>query len=116
MVAAAQRNGELIADLAAKGAVLGKAQVMGITGRAVADQARLLGHEPNVLLVANAARLGMGQMALVDLPTIGWCFRGFGSPSDYRCNKLSGCQRQRRVPVALTDASDASLAANTSST
>ena len=66
MMASAQRHGELIADLAAEGAVLREAQMMGICGPAPANQTRLFGHEFNVLLVTKAAWLGMGQPALVD--------------------------------------------------
>ena len=66
MMAAAQRHDELIADLAAEGAALREAQMMGICRPAAANQARLFGHELDVFLVAKAARLGMGQSALVD--------------------------------------------------
>jgi hypothetical protein len=60
MMAAAQRHGELIADLAANRAVLREAQMMGICRPAPANQTRLFGYEPDVLLVTKAARLGMG--------------------------------------------------------
>ena len=66
MMAPAQRHGELIADFAAERAVLREAQMVGVCRPAPANQARLFGHEPDVLLVTKAARLGMGQPALVD--------------------------------------------------
>ena len=69
MMASAQRHGELIADLAAEGAVLREAQMIGICGPAPANQTRLFGHEFNVLLVTKAAWLGVGQPALVDFIT-----------------------------------------------
>ncbi len=65
-MAPAQRYGELIADLAAERAVLREAQMMGIRGPAAANQTRLFGDEPDVVPVTKPARLGMGQLALVD--------------------------------------------------
>src|SRR5580704_6761178 len=66
VVAAAQRHGELIADLAAKCPALGKAQVMSIGRNAATDKARLLGHLSYVLPVPNSAGLRKGQGSLVD--------------------------------------------------
>ena len=66
MMAPAQRHGELIADLAAERAVLREAQMMSICRPAPTNQARLFGHEFDVLLVTKAARLRMGQPTLVD--------------------------------------------------
>src|SRR5262249_49406222 len=43
MVSATERDRELVADLAAERRCLGKAQMMGISGTAAADKARLLG-------------------------------------------------------------------------
>jgi hypothetical protein len=43
-----------------------EAKMMGICRRAPANQARLFGHESDVLLVTKAPRLGVGQPALVD--------------------------------------------------
>jgi hypothetical protein len=60
MMAAAQRHGELIADLATECALLREAQMMGICRPSPANQTRLFGYEPDVLLVTKAARLGMG--------------------------------------------------------
>ena len=66
MVAPAQWHGEFIAHLARKRAVLCEAQMMGIRGPATANQARLFGHEPDVVLVTHPAWLWMGQLAFVD--------------------------------------------------
>ena len=54
----AQRDSELIADLAAEGAGLGKTQMMRVRRRASAHQARLGGDVSAVALVAPAAGLG----------------------------------------------------------
>ena len=59
MMAAAERHGELVAHLAAKRRMLGKAQMMRIGGYAAANEAGLLDDEPHVLAVANPAWLGM---------------------------------------------------------
>jgi hypothetical protein len=66
MVSAAARDRELVADFAAKGATLGKAQVVRVRRDATANEARLLGHLPDVFTVAHAAGLGDCQNALVD--------------------------------------------------
>jgi hypothetical protein len=66
MVAAAQRHSELIADLAAKRSGLRKPQVMGVARLAAADQAGLLRHMAHVVAIADSARLGERQEALVD--------------------------------------------------
>jgi hypothetical protein len=66
MMSATQGDGELIADLAAEGAALGKAQVVGVRGLAAADQAGALDDRPDMVAVANPARLGQGEQALVD--------------------------------------------------
>jgi hypothetical protein len=63
MTAAAQRHGELIADLSAERAVLREAQMMGVCGPAAANQTRLFGHEPDVLLVTKAARRALRAAA-----------------------------------------------------
>ena len=61
VVTSTQRHGEFIAHLARKRAGLREAQMMGIAGPAAANQTRLFGNEPDMVLVANPARLGMGQ-------------------------------------------------------
>ena len=66
VVAPAQRHGELIAHFSPERAVLREPQMMGIGGSAAANQARLFGHELDVVLVTKAAGLGMDQLALVD--------------------------------------------------
>jgi hypothetical protein len=66
MMAPTKRNGKLVANFAAERAVLGEPQMMGIDGSTAANQTRLLGDESEVHLVANAARFGMRQLALID--------------------------------------------------
>ena len=66
MVAAAKRNGELITDLETDRPGLREAQVMRIGWLSPAYQTRLGGHEFQVRLVAQALRLGNGELALID--------------------------------------------------
>ena len=66
MMAAAQRDRELIADFAAEGAVLGKTQVMGFARDAPTDEARLPGHAPDMLTIADAAGFWEGKNGLID--------------------------------------------------
>ena len=61
MMAAAQRHGELIADLAPERWVLREAQVVSIRGLPAANQAGLLGNCLDVGSVAKAARLRDSQ-------------------------------------------------------
>jgi hypothetical protein len=58
VVGSAERHDPLIAGFGAHGARLGEAYVMGLAGRPAADKAWEGGNEPEVLLVANAPRLG----------------------------------------------------------
>jgi hypothetical protein len=53
VVSATEGDGELVADLAAERRCLGKAQMMGISGTAPADEARLLGYRFDVVTVTN---------------------------------------------------------------
>jgi hypothetical protein len=78
MMAAAERDGELIADLARERAALGKAQMVGIAGPPAANEARLLGDVSDMVAVAQPARLGKGQHALVDALGL---IDAFGSPA-----------------------------------
>src|SRR5579862_3988510 len=66
VVAPAQRDRELITDLAPEGRVLCKPQMVGIARLPATDQTRLLGHIPDVIAVSNSARLWEGEGALVD--------------------------------------------------
>src|SRR6516165_5725654 len=66
MVAATAWDRELIADLAAECAGLGKAEVVGVRGLAAAQETRLLGDVAKVLPVAIAPRGGDREDALVD--------------------------------------------------
>jgi hypothetical protein len=53
MVSATERDRELVADLAAERRCLGKAQVVGISGAAAADEAWLLGYQLDVVTVTD---------------------------------------------------------------
>ena len=66
MMSSTQRDSEFIADLAAESPGLRKAQMMRVTGLATANQARLLGHMADMIAVADPARLGKEQRALID--------------------------------------------------
>ena len=66
VMAAAQRHDELIADLAAKRAVLHETQMMRICWPAPTNETGLFGHKPHMIPVTNAARLRIGQIGLVD--------------------------------------------------
>ena len=66
MMPAAQRDGELIADLAPKCTTLREAKVMGIAGPPTADKTRLLSDMANMLAIPHPARLRERQGALVD--------------------------------------------------
>jgi hypothetical protein len=68
VVSAAQRDRELIADLAAEGRVLCEPQMVSIRRLATANQTRLLGYVSDVLPVTNSAWLGEGEGAFVDCP------------------------------------------------
>ncbi|HUE09384.1 MAG TPA: hypothetical protein VMQ54_00530, partial [Steroidobacteraceae bacterium] len=66
MMAAAERHGELITDLAAECPALSKAQMVCIRGLSAAHQAWLLGNMPKVIAVANPTRLRHCQNIFVD--------------------------------------------------
>jgi hypothetical protein len=66
VVTTAKRHHEFIADFAPERALLGEAQMVWVGWCAAADQARLLGDKPQVLLVAVALGLGERQHTLVD--------------------------------------------------
>src|SRR5262245_31026742 len=66
MVPSAERDSELVTDLAAQGAWLGESKMVGIRGLAAAHEARLLGDIAKVLPVAIAARRRDCQHALID--------------------------------------------------
>ena len=53
VMSATERDGELVADLAAERRCLGKAQMMGIGGAAATDETRLLGNRFNVVTVTD---------------------------------------------------------------
>ena len=58
MMAAAERNRELVADLATKRALLCEAQMMSIGWRSAADQTAIAHDRSDVLPIANAPRFG----------------------------------------------------------
>ena len=95
MVSSTQRNGELVADPAAEGAALGKAQVVGVRGSPAANQARALGERPDMLPVSNPARLRQGQQALVDRPRL----RRGALPPGLRRGRASRPSRSRLLDL-----------------
>ena len=66
VMAATKRHRELVADLHADGARLGKAEMVGIAGSPVTDEAWLRGHKVEMRPVADPLRLRDGKGALVD--------------------------------------------------
>ena len=66
MVRVAERDCELIADLAAERPVLRKAEVMRIRRLATANEASLRSHKPQVLAVPDAARLRQCRGSLIN--------------------------------------------------
>jgi hypothetical protein len=66
MVAAAERNSELIADLAAKCPALHKPEMMGICRPSIANQAGMLGDRSDVIPVSRPTGFGHGKDALID--------------------------------------------------
>jgi hypothetical protein len=66
MVTAAERNSELIADLAANCPALHKLEMMGICRPSPADQARMLGDRSDVIPVTRPTGFGHGKHAFVD--------------------------------------------------
>ena len=66
MMAAAKRHGEFVAYFPAKCAVLTETQMMRIRRCAAANQAWLVGDESKVILVPDAARLGMDKFAFIN--------------------------------------------------
>jgi hypothetical protein len=66
MMPAAQRNGELVADLAAERPALSEAQMMGVRRASPTDQTWLFSNIPDVVSVADAAWLGESKSTFVD--------------------------------------------------
>ena len=117
VVATAQRDDEFVAYLAPERTILGEAQMMGIRRPASANQTGLLGYKSDVLLVAKAARLGMGQSALIDAVDYG-CFDGLygcrSSDEEGWSGDITGDDCTSATSAALS--SVAILARNASST
>ena len=68
MMGTAERDGELVADLAAHGVGLGEADMVRIRRCGAAEQARLGSDVAQVLLVAHAVGLWEGEDTLLDVP------------------------------------------------
>src|SRR5262245_18446033 len=66
MVPTAERDCELVTDLAAQRPGLGESKMVGVRGLAAAHEARLLGDIAKVLPVAIAARRRHREYALID--------------------------------------------------
>src|SRR5579862_3276460 len=118
MVAAAERDGELVADLAAERAALREAQMVSVAWLPTADQTGLVSDKSHMLAVADPARFRQRQHALFDAagsgPTLspGLAFGlapGLGrlgereieqrrrrrcrwSPRRFGCRRRKGCQ------------------------
>ena len=80
MMAAAQRDGELVADLAPKRTTLREAEVMRIARFSATDQAGLLSDMPDVLAIPHPARLRNDKALLsIDFDCFGFlALRPFG--------------------------------------
>src|SRR5262249_27643976 len=74
MVPSAERDSELVTDLAAQRAGLSESKVVGVRGLAAAHEARLLRDITKVLPVAIAPRRRDCQHALIDAHLIGATF------------------------------------------
>ena len=66
MVLSAERDGELVTDLAAECLRLREPDVVGIARLGAAQEAGLRGHVPEVILVTDPLRLLQDKGALVD--------------------------------------------------
>src|SRR5262245_27817030 len=74
MVPSAERDSELVTDLAAECAGLGESKMVGVRGLTAAHEARLLGDIAKVLSVAIAPRRRHREHALIDADLIGATF------------------------------------------
>ena len=74
VMTAAERHGELVADLAAERPALGKAQVMGVGRFTTTDQTSLLRHKAHMVAIADAPRLGMRENRFIDRLAAGFSF------------------------------------------
>jgi hypothetical protein len=105
VMAPAKRCHEFIAHLAAQRAWLREAEVVGIGWLSPTDEARLLGHEPQVVLIAVAAGLGNRKDALVYTRGRNICGGRCGLLRRERCHPranglLCSCGiRERREPM-----------------
>ena len=116
MMPAAEWDRELIADLAAERAGLGKSEVVGVRGLAAAHEARLLGDIAQVLSVAIAPRCSDREDALVDalrLTGVG-AFGGGDLPAARQSEAPKN--HRSRTAAASDDGSSDSLRSKASST
>lgn len=89
---AAQRDGELVADLAAERSGLGECQMMGIARGLLAHQAGLPADKRQVRLAALAGRfLGMGEPVSFGHRQ-SWLQRGLGVRSGRRLRPFGCCR------------------------
>jgi len=65
VVDAAERDGEFVADLSPQGLWPGNLEMMRVTRRGLANQARLRGNESEVRLASLADRLSKGGNAII---------------------------------------------------
>ena len=89
VVSSVKRDRKLVADFAAECVVLNETQMMRICWPAAANETGLFGHKPHMIPVANAARLRIGQVRLVDAcgPELAdrfWCLSRVGARRDHR--------------------------------
>src|SRR6516165_4417605 len=94
MMPAAEWDRELVADLAAERARLGKSEVVGVRGLATAKETRLLGDKAQVLPVAIAPRGSDRENALVDALRL-TSVSAFGGGNPLRLRNL----RHRRLTI-----------------
>jgi len=105
VMGATQRHRELVADLCAQPARLGKPKMVGVARLSAADEAGLFGHEAQVLAIALAPLLGQGEGAAVAVigalrfVLIGW------TPGSFRqvlvCRSQMGKPRCKGSPDLL---------------
>ena len=81
--------------------MLREAQVVGVCGPAPTNQARLFGHELDVLLVTKAAWLRMDQPALVNAVGINCPCGLLTGPRDQR--QSGGCSSSDQLPKLRND-------------
>jgi hypothetical protein len=97
----AERHRKFVARLAPERSRLDKAQVMWVRRLAATDDAGLAGHEPQVLFIAIAPRLGPRQDALVDALRPTTPGRGADGTHCLCRGRLAGIGSSGRGPIGL---------------